>query len=150
MKKKIIGITFVFAILLIITGCNKKKIFIGEESDKKVFENDVSLSVKEGTLTSDGVTLLLKNNGNVIYEYGEPYEIEVLIDNKWHNINLELFFILPIYHLSPGETKELNLSWEKSYGKLDKGTYRIIKTVKYLRDDGYYDSHNVAAEITLK
>ena len=87
----------------------------------------ISLSVKEGTLTNVGAMLILTNGGDETITYGETYEIEIKRDAEWHRINAKMDFTLPAYPLDPGESHEIELDWETFYGKLPKGTYRIIK-----------------------
>ena len=50
MKKKLLGILFCGILLAGLTGCNSK------------IDQNVNLSVKEGTLTNSSVTLILKND----------------------------------------------------------------------------------------
>ena len=94
--------------------------------------------------------MILKNNGTMDFEYGEPYEIEIKKNGDWHKINVELNFILPIYILKKGETKEINLNWENGYGKLSPGTYRIIKSINYKNDKNNDQLFNIAAEFMIE
>ena len=99
--KKIITILMCIIVIFVITGCKKRdnQLNIGKKSDIKITKGDVTLSIKEGTLTKTGATLILTNNSDKNFSYGEPYEIEVKKDDVWHKINVELNFILPIYIL---------------------------------------------------
>ena len=130
MKKKILPILL---IILIITGCNKlEKSYIGEESTIEIStSNDVTLSLKDETLTDKGATIILTNNSKKEYSYSTPYTIEIKKDGKWHVINVNLDFTVPLYHLKPGEKEEIELNWENTYGKLKTGTYRIVKGIDY-------------------
>lgn len=64
MRIKLLGILFCGILLLGVSGCKDK------------INKNVTLSLKEGTLTNKGVTLILKNNSKINYSYGEPYYIE--------------------------------------------------------------------------
>ena len=68
MRKIILTILICGFMVLGITGCgvNKNEFDIGKESDVKIIEKDVSLSVKKNTLTKTSATLILKND---IYKY---------------------------------------------------------------------------------
>ena len=57
-------------------------------SDIKTTENDVSLSIKENTLTTSSATLILKNNSNTEIQYGNSYEIEIKHNKKWYKLCL--------------------------------------------------------------
>ena len=41
------------------------------------------MSIKEGTLTNTGATLVLTNRTNLKYTYGESYDIEYMEDGGW-------------------------------------------------------------------
>ena len=100
-------------------------------SDIKTTENDVSLSIKENTLTTSSATLILKNN------------------KKWYKLDGEMYFTLPLFFLEPNKTVELEVNWEYGYKKLKKGTYRIIKEIKIEKGNNTFDSFYVAAEFTI-
>ena len=150
--KRISTILLCGILLLGIIGCGKTKneFKIGEESKTEITSNsDVTLTIKEDSLTNTGVTLLLKNNSEKNYSYGNPYEIEIKQGGKWHKINVELYFTMPSFNLNAGETKEIKLDWENGYGKLGTGTYRIIKSVDYEYEENKYQTFNIAVEFNI-
>ena len=79
MNKIIFAILLCGVLILGTTGCrNSKNGFdIGNKSDIKISQNDVSMSIKDGTLSNTGVTLVLTNNSDKDFQYGNPYEIEI-------------------------------------------------------------------------
>lgn len=109
----------------------------------------VSMTIKDGTLKNTGVTLVLRNNSNKDFYYGNPYEIEIKKDGKWYKLNNELNFTLPAFGLNAKETKEIELNWEHGYGKLANGTYRIIKSIDYEKEEGNFETFNVVVEFTI-
>ena len=129
MKKTILTILLCGVMVLGMTGCGKQKneFDIGNKSDIKISQNDVIMTIKEGTLTNKSATLVLTNHSDKNFQYGSPYEIEIKKDGEWHKINVELNFDMPAFPLSSKESKEIELDWANEYGKLAKGTYRIIK-----------------------
>ena len=151
MKKTILTILLCGVMVLGMTGCGKQKneFDIGNKSDIKISQNDVIMTIKEGTLTNKSATLVLTNNSNKNFQYGNPYEIEINKDGEWHKINVELYFDMPAFQLSAKESKEIELDWENGYGKLAKGTYRIIKGIDYEYEEGKYETFNVAVEFTI-
>lgn len=150
--KKLLLCLFAFVMLFGITGCSSSNNFeVGNVSDIKISNNnDVTLSIKENTLTKTGATLMLKNDSDVDIQYGDPYEIEIKKDGKWHKINVELNFNLPAYMLKPNESKEIELEWENGYGQLASGDYRIIKDIDVEKEDGTFATFYVSAEFTIK
>ena len=150
--KHIILIALVcIGVVLGMTGCgkSKKEFDIGNKSDIKISQNDVTMTIKDGTLTNSGATLILTNNSDKSFQYGNPYEIEIKKEGEWHKINVELNFTMPAFQLSARENKEIEINWENGYGKLAKGTYRIIKGIDYEYEEGKYKSFNIAVEFTI-
>lgn len=95
-------------------------------------ETPVKLEVREDTLTRTGATVVITNKSeNDTYEYGYPYHLEVMNNNKWYELETinDLAFILPAFELLPGDSEELNINWNYAYGKLEDGTYRIVKDI---------------------
>ena len=151
MKKTILTILLCGVMVLGMTGCGKQKnkFDIGNKSDIKISQNDVIMTIKEGTLTNKSATLVLTNNSDKKFQYGNPYEIEIKKDGEWHKINAELYFNLLLFQLSAKESKEIELDWENGYGKLTEGTYRIIKEIDYEYEKEKYETFNVAIEFTI-
>ena len=152
MKKRLLIIFLCGVMALGVTGCGKSKneFDIGDKSDIKVSQNDVIMTIKAGTLTNKSATLVLTNNSDKNFQYGNPYEIEIKKDGEWHKINVKLNFDMPAFPLSSKESKEIELDWENGYGKLAKGTYRIIKGINYEYEEGKYETFNVAVEFNIK
>ena len=113
MKKTILTILLCGVMVLGITGCvnSKNEFDVGKKSNIQISQNDVSLSIKDGTLKNTGATLVLTNNSDKDFQYGNPYEIEIKKDGEWHKINVELDFNLPVFVLKSKETKEIELNW---------------------------------------
>ena len=151
MKKRLLIIFLCGVMALGVTGCGKQKneLDIGDKSDIKVSQNDVIMTIKDGTLTNKSATLVLTNYSDKNFQYGNPYEIEIKKDGEWHKINVKLNFDMPAFPLSSKESKEIELDWENGYGKLAKGTYRIIKGINYEYEEGKYETFNVAVEFTI-
>ncbi len=66
-----------------LTSCGKieNKFDIGEISDIEVsISNDISMAIKGGTLTNKGATIIITNNSDKDFIYGNPYEIEIKKD----------------------------------------------------------------------
>lgn len=118
-------------------------------SDIKITENNVSLSIKENTLTNTGATLILKNNSNTEIQYGNSYEIEIKHNKKWYKLDGKMYFTLPLFFLEPNKTVELEENWQDGYKNLKKGTYRIIKEIKIEKENNTFDSFYIAAEFTI-
>ncbi|MCL2550238.1 MAG: hypothetical protein FWE78_04860, partial [Methanimicrococcus sp.] len=53
------------------------------------------------------------------------------------------------YTLNKNSTAEQELYWERTYGNLDAGNYRINKEILYIRAPGDFDKFNVYAEFVI-
>ena len=150
--KKILTILLCGIMVLGMAGCGKakNKFDIGNKSNIKISQNDVIMTIKEGTLTNKSATIVLTNNSDKNFQYGDPYEIEIKKNGEWHKINIELYFNMPAFQLSAKESKEIELDWENGYGKLANGTYRIIKEIDYEYEEEKYETFNVAVEFTIE
>ena len=152
MKKTILTIILCGFMTLGLTGCKtiKNQFDIGNKSDIKISQSDVVMSIKDGTLTSKGAVLILTNNSDLNYKYGEPYEMEIKENGEWYKINVKLNFNLPAYVLKANEAEEIEIKWENDYGKLAPGNYRILKEIIQEKDDGTFDTFYVSVEFTIK
>jgi c-di-AMP phosphodiesterase-like protein len=151
MKKWLKNIAFI--LLLVLIAIIVWFAFNNENSkyEKKEYPIDgVSMSIKEGTLTNTGVTLILKNDSNIDVSYGNPYIIKIKKEDKWQNIENDLHFNLPAFSLKSKTSKEISLNWEIGYGKLEKGEYRIIKNFDYEKGKDRYESFSVYVEFSIE
>lgn len=122
-----------------------------EKSDYILSDDLVSLKIKEDSLTNSMVTIILNNQTNDTYMYGEPYSIEYEKEGSWYQLNpiIEHYgFTLIGYNLKPKESKEVKIDWEWIYGKLSEGKYRIIKDV-FLANSNGYPKVFIGAEFTI-
>ena len=108
----------------------------GETNSLDNVKDKVVLELKSGTLKKTKATFILKNNSNVNITYGNEYKIEKKINNNWQELARKLAFNLPAYNLKYMDSVELKLDWKNGYGSLDKGKYRLVKSVSIEKVDG--------------
>lgn len=119
-------------VLLTLIICFKPK----EVKDLNLAEN-ITMKIKEGSLTNTGATVIITNlssdeNVNLI---NSEFKIDYKKNEKWYRLESKIKHEVTVM---TGEnvvdnkdntyTQEIN--WERYYGKLDKGHYRIVKEVK--------------------
>ena len=83
--KKILIILLGVIIVFAITGCSVKKssdklndnIKIGKESNINITDKNITLKIKEGTLTNTGAVIVLDNNSDITISFGEDYWWEI-------------------------------------------------------------------------
>lgn len=110
-----------------------EKIYVNDDIGKEVELNElehVSMSIKKGTLTNTGATIIIHDLSAHKYVYGSPYIIEEKINDKWvevKNICNNCAFNAMAYGVDQDNILVFEYNWERMYGKLDKGYYRIVK-----------------------
>lgn len=148
MKKIVVALLISLTSILLLTGCtNEIDKLITVESDIKIEDSNVTLKVKEDTLTKTGATFILENNKNTIINYTIAYEIEAKRDNKWYKLGIINEFIEEIYEVDAKSTDQIIIDWKNSYLKLPKGEYRVIKEITV---PSTYELFYIAAEFTIK
>lgn len=102
----------------------------------------VSMYIKEGTLTNTGATIIIKDMTSKNNIYGDEYRIDKLVDDTWQELDVVVkgnYGWNSIgYHVNENNILELEINWEWLYGKLNKGTYRIVKSTSALREIKHY------------
>lgn len=120
-------------------------------SDVFALQNsDIDVSIKKGSLSAKGMTLLIKNRSQKEYLTGESYHIEQKIDDRWEVIEIgKKYFHLIGLMLKPKKTTKIEVNWEGYYGALPAGEYRIKKGFSYRRSPGDLGEHSLSAEFVI-
>lgn len=135
MKKRVIIVLGVLVLLIVILAliiCFKPR----EIKNINLAEN-ITMKIKEGSLTNTGATVIitdLSSDENVDL-INRKFKIDYKKNDKWYRleskIKNEVTVMTTDNVMENGDntyTQEIN--WERYYGKLDKGHYRIVKEVK--------------------
>lgn len=148
MKKIVLGILISLTSIFLLTGCtNEIDKLITTESDVKIENSNVTLKVREETLTNKGATFVLENNRKDIIDYTLAYEIEAKRDNKWYKLGVIAEFVEEIYEVDAKSTDQIIVDWENTYLKLPKGEYRLVKEISV---PSTLELFYVAGEFTIK
>lgn len=107
--------------------------------ENKDLNDLVDISIKEGTLTNTGVTIVITGKEGYNISYGEPFWLEKYDTKNNYFKKMDMsgdncYFILPAYSVTPGKPRELYQDFSCMYGKLPKGTYRLVKDVNFDSD----------------
>ena len=92
---------------------------------------NVTIEVLEDTITDKSVEILITDTNKDKYGWGVQFAVQKKINKKWENLEYildEISWIEIAYNLDNNNQLKQKLNIEKYYGKLDKGTYRIVKT----------------------
>lgn len=118
----------------------------GEVDIKKYYENvanrtidNVTLKVKEDTITRTGATFILTDKNKAFCEYGSKYKIEVKKNGQWEmHSPITSTIIWDLSLGTPGtEISEVKKDWSKIYGNLKNGEYRLGISVYAHEDEEY-------------
>ena len=131
---------------------------IPEKKISEVENPDWGLTLTASNVTSTGMTLTFtQSGGNPTGEYlmsGWYYFIEVFKDGQWTkaepikeiNAWVDEGWMIPLN----GSFEMADFSWEKQYGVLPAGQYRMGKRVHDSRGPGDYDYATFYAEFTIE
>ncbi len=151
MKKKIflsiIIIVLLVGVYLIFKDPHTNKIL----EVRRTLEN-VTMIIKEGTLTNKGATIIIKDLNEEKCLFGRAYHLEKYNDGKWEALKSKIDMIFTLEGLSVGENNELSfdLKWENYYGELNPGKYRIVKTGSPKKNGEYLEDRYVYTEFSIK
>lgn len=139
MKKVIILLCIILAIIIIIVGIlyfkNNGLSFLNSniKNDVNIEENgdvenasDISMVIKDGTLTPSGATVVLTNS----YGYDRWFRIDKEENGEWketETINDNYSFTAEAYLTNGNSEVEIPIDWTDLYGTLENGKYRIVK-----------------------
>lgn len=87
---------------------------------------NVTISIKNGTLTEEKAVIIIKG----INECDELYKIDKYEDEKWKEVKEiidDYESNYPLHTRNENGQIELDINWSSRYGKLEKGKYRIVK-----------------------
>ena len=91
--------------------------------------SNVTMKLKEDTLTNTGATFIIEDNNDYHISWGTRYSIEKLENNEWKSgteISQPTFIDTALIPDENGKL-EIKIDWKTIYGKLSKGKYRVIK-----------------------
>ena len=128
------------------------------DMEQTIFESvnnfdGVTMTLKEETVSSTGLTLLLENASSNECVYGEWFRLEKKIEESWYRVPVatdgNYAFISIGYDLNPSERRKWEVDWEWIHGSLETGDYRIVKDILDFRKAGDFDKYYLAAEFTI-
>lgn len=122
--------------------------------DKCILKYDdikgVLMSIKEGSLSNKGLTVIITDTSNRNNIYGNPYHLDKKVDGIFRHLDTiieDFAWTLEGYSVDKNNTLEFKVNWEDIYGNLESGEYRIVKETSY---SGEGTKHYITAEFTIE
>jgi hypothetical protein len=113
----------------------------------------IVMRLQEGTLTPSGAVFVLKNATDNAYTYGDYYKLQRRDNAAWADVAVvfteNLGFYDIGYLLAARQAAEITIDWERLYGELPAGAYRLVKIASFLRAPGDSDKYTLFAAFTL-
>ncbi len=94
--------------------------------------DNVTMSIKEGTLTKTSATVVIEDKNDEKYNYSSWFRIDKKENQEWKEvkaINEEYAFTDLAYIPDEDGRIEMNTDWGNLYGELETGEYRLVKEV---------------------
>lgn len=120
----------------------------------------VKLTFKSGTLTNKGATISIYDNNEYHFAYHEDFELDRRENDKWEKVSYDqtkaVNGMIPLFNEigvrpSARNPMEMEQNWERIYGELPSGIYRLKKKVQDENDGnkeyeiyGYFQVTRVA------
>ena len=100
--------------------------------DIRRFPEKVSLKVLEDTITRDGATLVITDENEEPYGYGEDFVLEVKKGDFWEKVESLPNTVWKSLAYVPNEegVLKMKLNFKYVFGSLEDGIYRVVKTVQ--------------------
>ena len=108
---------------------------------------NVKIEVLENTITLDSARILITDNNEDSYGWGESFSLERKENGQWQKLKMlsdDLAFNCLGYCLDENNQLIMKVDYGKYYGTLENGIYRIVKPVY---DKGYINLHSNEFEI---
>ena len=163
-KKVFILLGIIITILLIVTiayhnrdrrtyelnlpqvGQNQITSNLPTENNNRNPEN-VTIEVLKDTITNKTVEILITDNNVEQYGWGVEFRVEQKVNGEWKELEYisdDLSWIEIAYKLDGNNQVKMKVNFEKYYGTLESGIYRIVKPVY---DNRYIDLYSNEFEI---
>lgn len=149
MKDKLDKIIIVLVVILLIIGLLVKTKNNSKDNILDFKEpSNITMSIKDNSLTESQATVIITDNTGNDNTYSISFRLDKKVNNKWKKlkvINSDYGFNEIGYKVDENNKLELVQYWEHIYGKLDKGDYRLVKSILNSNKKVYFST-----EFTIK
>lgn len=151
-KIKSIGKMFLVIMLssFLLAGCqhqDKDVRNLGKAFNHPLKTEKVSVSIVKNSVSNTTIELIMKNNTDESFSFLPTYQIQKKYGSTWYNLKIieEIRVLFLGNPIKPRESTNFKINWERYYGKLSPGEYRIVVNI----DDGD-DEFYTGVEFSIK
>lgn len=128
MKKRVIIVLSALVVFVLAITC--AIVFIPNYAQPIDLAEDITMEIKEGTLTKTGATIVITDLSGKNNTFSKEFRIDQKRGGKWYRLKDKSKNEVDVM---PGQEEdkklEQELNWEKNYGTLSDGYYRIVKKI---------------------
>ena len=128
MKKRVIIVLSSLVVFVIAIIC--AIVLIPNYAEPIDLAEDITMEIKEGTLTKTGATIVITDLSGKNNTFSKEFRVDQKRGEKWYTLKDKSKNEVDVM---PGQEEdkklEQELNWEKNYGTLSDGYYRIVKKI---------------------
>lgn len=129
MKKRVIIILSSLVVFVLAITC--AIVLIPNYAEPIDLAEDITMEIKEGTLTKTGATIAITDLSGKNNTFSKEFRVDQKRGGKWYTLKDKSKNEVNVVAGQQEENKkfEQELNWEKNYGTLSDGYYRIVKEI---------------------
>lgn len=129
MKKRVIIVLSSLVVFVLAIICTI--VLIPNYAEPIDLAEDITMEIKEGTLTKTGATIVITDLSSKNNTFSKEFRIDQKRGGKWYTLKDKSKNKVNVVAGQQEEDKKLEqeLNWEKNYGTLSDGYYRIVKKI---------------------
>ena len=128
MKKRVIIVLSSLVVFVLAITC--AIVFIPNYAEPINLAEDITMEIKKGTLTKTGATIVITDLSGKNNTFSKEFRVDQKRGGKWYTLKDKSKNEVDVM---PGQEEnkklEQELNWEKNYGTLSDGYYRIVKEI---------------------
>lgn len=150
-RKTVLFLVFSILLFFICISLFFTTYFSQKNNNNDIYYNNIIVDVVMSSVSENGANLLIEDknlsdiedlDGYSEYDWKKKYKVQKKMPNGWEDLDI----IAPIYKISyDEEISKINIlyhtlikiDWTKLYGKLPKGTYRIVQYASNSKKEFY-------------
>ncbi len=129
MKKRVIIVLSSLVVFVLAITC--AIVLIPNYAQPIDLAEDITMEIKEGTLTKTGATIVITDLSGKNNTFSKEFRIDQKRGGKWYTLKDNSKNVVDVMTGQKEEDKKIEqeLNWEKNYGTLSDGYYRIVKKI---------------------